>query len=330
MKALWFWCIFSFSLFVSASQVENIQFSTGDNSLLKAQIFSPPASKSKRPAILIIEGRGKFVPNVPYDQLASQLSQQGFIVLTYSRRGVGENAASGSAWKTTFTSDNQDAQYALNYLKSHAQVDSKKLFILGHCLGGIQALKLTEKNDLAGVILVTSTIRSFSDVQLEQRRITAQFRGWSKKKVDESIQTLSKQIQQIKSGTYKCVAPECQYKDGVEVVDGSLPLPWWEEALRLDFTDWALKSRAPIYFIFGSSDFISPKSDYYYVRDLIRINKTHHIESRYLSHLDHFLVENKNDKESFKYLEQMTKADDSKLVSDELVGEVATWIRHKL
>jgi len=175
----------------------------------------------------------------------------------------------------------------------------------------------------------TSTLRSISDVQLEERRTVGQLKGWNKKKIDESIQTLSKQIQEVKAGTYKCVSPDCKTIDGVQVVTESVAIPWWEETLKLDITEWALKSKAPIYFIFGASDYISTKTDYYYVRDVIRINKTRHLDARYLTGLDHFLVENKSAQDSFKYAEQLGSLEDSKPISKELVNEIATWIRQK-
>lgn len=329
MKALWFCYIFSFSFSAWAYQVEDVQFSAGENSKLSAHLYFQKPSKIKRPAILILEGTGRNISAVPYHQLAEKLADLGYLVMTFSRRGYGHNSVNESKWHATFTSQVQDSQYALNYLKTHPQVEPKKVFIIGHCLGGAQALKLTEQNELAGLLLVTSTLRSISDVQMEERRTMGQLKGWSKKKIDESLQTLAKQIHDVKAGTYKCVAPECKVIDGVEVVTDSVAIPWWQEALKLDITEWALKSKAPVYFIFGGSDFVSTKTDYYYVRDVIRINKTHHLDSRFLPNLDHFMVENKSIEESFKYSENLLNLKNSKPISNDLVNEIAAWIRQK-
>lgn len=321
--------ILSLSLAAFASS-EDVQFPVTEGNFLKAHLYGVSKFNQKRPGILIIEGFEKDPQKVPYKQLAQELAHQGFVVLSYNKRGIGENAHLGSHWENTLTREIQDAQSAFNYLKDHKGVNSKKLFVLGHCLGGPAALNLAGNNPLAGVLLVTSTIRNFRDLQLEQMHLLGQLRGWDQKKINNSIQKLSQQIQDVKRGQFKCLSPACELQDGIPVYENSLALPWWAEVLKVDTTDWALKAQAPVYFIFGESDFLAPKSDYLYVRDVIRLHKTKHLETRRIWGVDHFLVDNDSQAESYAYIQGLGKRTRFKNVSQELVDEITTWIRRKI
>lgn len=314
------------------ASAEKVQFSTSDEVLLHAQLYTHGQPKKKIPGVLIVDGSLKpyaafdTQPN-PVAQLAERLAEEGFAVLTFHKRGCRDNAQVGSYWKSSFSQDQDDTQAAFNYLKSHSQVISDKIYVLGYGIGGTHALKLAEKNSLAGVIMLASTIRYIGDLQLEQAKLSLTLQDQETPKIETQIKTLSQQIQDVKSGNFKCQSPGCEQVDETPVFEKSMAVSWWTEVLKLDFTDWALKSPAPILFVFGTSDFVIPETDYHYVQDVIRLHKTSHIEVVRLKNVDHFLAESESLKSSFQYSLQLQKDKKFKSLSPALATEVTNWLK---
>ena len=76
----------------------------------------------------------------PFLQISQYLSERGFAVLKYDKRGIGENGTvlDSNVWgNTTFTNLKQDAEKALAVLIKQPEVDQSKITILGHSEGTV-------------------------------------------------------------------------------------------------------------------------------------------------------------------------------------------------
>jgi uncharacterized protein len=72
-------------------------------------------------------------------QIAEYLTERGFVVLRYDKRGIGDNSTiiNNNLWaNTTYDDLKQDAQKALNVLLQQPEVDTKKISMIGHSEGG--------------------------------------------------------------------------------------------------------------------------------------------------------------------------------------------------
>lgn len=115
------------------------------------------------PAVLILPGTGKFNPdgntrsgklqlNI-YRELAEYITSLGFITLRYDKRGVGKSK--GKFYETGMWDLVEDAELALEYLCSNSNVNSNKVFVLGHSEGAILATALKSRNLVSGLILLS-------------------------------------------------------------------------------------------------------------------------------------------------------------------------------
>ena len=76
--------------------------------------------------------------------LADYLSRNGIAVLRYDKRGVEK---SGGEYFTATTQDfADDAEAALNYLKSRKDIDTSNIGLIGHSEGGIIAPMIASQN----------------------------------------------------------------------------------------------------------------------------------------------------------------------------------------
>lgn len=98
--------------------------------------------KGPFPGVIIFPGAGAgsvLPPSSPYSQMAKYLSERGFVVLRYDKRGVGPNftISDSNAWgNLTFNDLKQDAEKALSVLLQQPEVNStKKAILIGHSEG---------------------------------------------------------------------------------------------------------------------------------------------------------------------------------------------------
>jgi pimeloyl-ACP methyl ester carboxylesterase len=85
----------------------------------------------------------------PYFQIAEYLSDRGFVVLRYDKRGVGENFTilDSNVWgNLTFNDLKHDAERSLNILMKQPEVDPKRISIIGHSEGTIIAPRIAIDN----------------------------------------------------------------------------------------------------------------------------------------------------------------------------------------
>ena len=142
-----------FSLSLSASVVyaqpyvetvkhRNITIDLGNGLKTNAQLTIPAIGKGPFPGVIIFPGSGAgsvISPTSPYSHMAEYLSDRGFAVLTYEKRGVGPNftISDSNAWgNLTFNNLKQDAEKALSVLLQQPEVNAtKKATLIGHSEG---------------------------------------------------------------------------------------------------------------------------------------------------------------------------------------------------
>jgi uncharacterized protein len=125
----------------------------GNGVKTNAQLTYPAVGKGSFPGVLLIHGTGAndknetlgFVhksgpkPITPFWQIAQYLSERGFAVLRYDKRGVGANyTINQNVWGNATVNDLiHDAGKALNVLIQQPEVDSKRISIIGHSEGTV-------------------------------------------------------------------------------------------------------------------------------------------------------------------------------------------------
>src|SRR6476661_7261291 len=114
----------------------------GNGLKTNAQLTIPAIGKGPFPGVIIFPGScagSVLPPTSPYSHMAEYLSDRGFAVLTYEKRGVGPNftISDSNAWgNLTFNNLKQDAEKALSVLLQQPEVNaSKKATLIGHSEG---------------------------------------------------------------------------------------------------------------------------------------------------------------------------------------------------
>jgi predicted esterase len=172
--------------YVQTIKYRNLVIDLGNEVKTKAQLTYPATGKGPFPAVLMIQGSGALDKNStltknakPFWEIARYLSERGFVVLRYDKRGVGTTSYTVSNQNVygNATADDyiHDAQKALNVLIQQPEVDPKRISILGHSEGTLYAPRVAIDNStkVKNIILMatlaqnpTSVVEYATDVSL--------------------------------------------------------------------------------------------------------------------------------------------------------------------
>jgi uncharacterized protein len=139
--------------YIQTIKYRNLVIDLANGVKANAQLTYPAVGKGPFPGVVLIAGSGAndkngtsgFVhkngpkPSTPYWQIAQYLSERGFAVLRYDKRGVGaNNTINQNVWGNATVNDLiHDAEKAVNVLGQQPEVDPKKISIIGHSEGTI-------------------------------------------------------------------------------------------------------------------------------------------------------------------------------------------------
>jgi pimeloyl-ACP methyl ester carboxylesterase len=182
---------------------------------LAGTLTSPAApGRLRHPAIVLVAGSGPIdrdetVAGIPiFAQLARMLSESGYIVLRYDKRGVGQSG--GRTETATLTDYADDAVAAVKWLASRKDVDRRHIALAGHSEGGAVAmLAAAREGRIGAVILIAAPGSTGADLILEQQRHLLAGMNMSEAEKQQKIELQQKiQAAVIAGGGWEGIPPE--------------------------------------------------------------------------------------------------------------------------
>jgi uncharacterized protein len=142
--------------YIQTVKYRNLVIDLGNGVKARSQLTYPAVGKGPFPGVLLIPGTGAIDMNAtlaknarPFWQIAQYLSERGFAVLRYDKRGVGANLTilDTNVWgNLTANQLKQDAEKALNVLMQQPEVDPKRITLIGHSEGTVIAPRVAIDN----------------------------------------------------------------------------------------------------------------------------------------------------------------------------------------
>jgi uncharacterized protein len=168
--------------YIQTIKYRNLVIELGNGVKTNAQLTYPAIGKGPFPGVLLIHGSGAndkngtlgFVhkngpkPPTPLWQIAQYLSERGFAVLRYDKRGIGANlTVDQNVWANATVNDLiQDSKKALNVLIQQPEVDPKRISIIGHSEGTLYAPRIAIDNstNVKNIILMGTLAQNARDL----------------------------------------------------------------------------------------------------------------------------------------------------------------------
>jgi predicted esterase len=167
--------------FVQTVKHRDLVIDLGNGIQTNAQLTIPAVGDGPFPGVLLVAGSGAVDMNEtlsqdskPFWQIAQYLSERGFVVLRYDKRGVGANSQiiDYNIWgNLTFNDLKNDAETALGVLTQQPEVDLTKITLIGHSEGTIIAprIAIDQENKpnattIKNIVLMASVAQNVVDL----------------------------------------------------------------------------------------------------------------------------------------------------------------------
>jgi dienelactone hydrolase len=227
-----------------------------------------PKGAGPFPALVLVHGSGPndrdetLGPNKPFQDIAWGLASRGIAVLRYEKRTrlYGPKLVADPKFIAALTVKEEtidDAIEAVRLLKNTPGIDPKKIFVLGHSLGGmlIPRIALAGKDlDIAGFIVMAGLTKPLPETFLRQMTYLLSLDG-------ETSADDKKQLDEIKSDVARINALQASDAGKSDRIINAPPAYWLD--LRGYYPpDVALKIDRPMLILQGSRDYQVTTEDF--------------------------------------------------------------------
>lgn len=153
--------------------IEEVKYENKKAKINLAGTLTIPEGEGKHPVVILISGSGpqdrdeSILKHKPFWILADYWTRNGFAVLRFDDRGVGESEGDHS--KATSADFATDVEAGVLFLKKHDRINAKKIGLAGHSEGGMIAPIVASKNkDVAFIVLLAGPGVAGNELLLKQ------------------------------------------------------------------------------------------------------------------------------------------------------------------
>jgi dipeptidyl aminopeptidase/acylaminoacyl peptidase len=265
-------------------------------------VLALPDGAEKVPAVVLVHGSGPSDKDESvygiraFKDISDYLAANGVAVLRYDKRTFA-HAAKLSPDITVEGETIEDALLAGRLLAQNERVDSSKIFVVGHSLGGMLAPRIVDESDgvFAGAVIMAGSPRSLLDIIYDQNRYFISLADPSER------DALTQQVEDAKPYF-------------------GLPQGYIDEMDAHPASEYLMSTDKPFLILQGGKDFqVSPENDFEAYKDLVgdKSNFEFHLYDN-LNHL--FTVSTMENPTTDDYVEG-THVDDAPL------ADIVAWIK---
>ncbi len=212
-----------------------------------------PSGSGPFPAAVLVHGSG---PNdrdetvsgaKVFKDLAEGLASRGIAVLRYEKR-TRQYGARLAAIKSFTVADEtvEDAVKAAALLRTLPEIDGKKVFVIGHSLGGYVVPRIAEQDGkLAGIVVMAGNVRPMEDLLVEQ----VQYLGITGTQLDNA-KAIQARVKKLEAG------------DEDSPAFGGVPTSYWLDLKGYDPAAFAKKLGIPMLILQGERDYQVTMTDF--------------------------------------------------------------------
>jgi dienelactone hydrolase len=214
-----------------------------------------PAGTRPRPAVVLVHGSGPndrdetIGGNKPFRDLALGLASRGVAVLRYDKRTNVHGAKMAAL--TDFTVQQEvieDALEAVKALRTRPGIDSARVFVLGHSLGGMLIPRIgTADPAITGFIVMAGPARPIEDAMVAQTRYLALADGTISPEAQQAIDQAA-----ALAASVRALKP-AEAKSG-RVIFG-VPPSYWLDLRGYDPPSAAARVKTPMLILQGERDY---------------------------------------------------------------------------
>lgn len=279
-----------------------------------------PKGNGPFPALVLVHGSGPndrdetVGSNKPFRDLAWGLASKGIAVLRYEKR-TKEHASELIPIKNKITVKEEtidDAVAAISLLRRTKGIDPKKIFVLGHSLGGmlIPRIGILDPN-IAGFVIMAGPTRPLEDLLLDQAAYLFSLDGIISEKEKKQLELLKKQVAMVKSPRLSLSTPSKELPLG-------MPAAYWLDLRGYEPARSAERLNRPMLILQGGRDYQVTIKDFRGWKDALSSRKD--VEFRYYPDLNHLFIAGEGKSTPAEYMKPGH-------VAKYVIDDIASWIK---
>ena len=237
-------------------------------------LMTLPEGDGPFPAVVLVHGAGssnmdeKVGKLTPFRDLAQGLAARGIAAIRYNKRSFTHGLKMVLDKKHPITVREEtveDALLAAQLLRADRRIDSGRVFLMGHSMGGMLAPRIEcEGGGFRGLILLAGSPRRLEEIMLDQMaEIMSASSGLTKKLMAKQ----HAQFSRLFEGLYDLTDEEARQKK----VGGGTTLYYFKEMGQPTVAQWLEKTNKPMLIMQGEKDFqVKAAVDFALYKDLLR------------------------------------------------------------
>jgi dienelactone hydrolase len=276
-----------------------------------------PKGEGDFPTVILIHGSGPndrdetIGANKPFKDIALGLASHGIAVLRYEKRT--KEYPQETAKIENFTVQEEvvdDAIAAVDLLMNTSKIDTDRIYIIGHSLGGMMAPEIANQDKrIAGSILLAAPTRHLEDLILDQYNYLFSLDGQINENEAEQIAALEEQIKKIKT-----------LNIGKDELALNAPLAYWEYLADYDPVSTAENLTIPMLILQGKRDYQVTMED-----DFIKWENTFYnsenVTLKSYESLNHLFISGSGQPTNAEY---NTPGN----IDEQVISDIAAWIKN--
>jgi dienelactone hydrolase len=262
-------------------------------------------------AVVLVHGSGPhdrdetMGPNKLFKDLAGGLATRGVAVLRYDKRTAKYPAEFKADRRYTVEEEViADARAAVALLGATPAIDAKRIFVVGHSLGGMLAPRIAATDPaVAGLVILAGSTRPIDVLVREQIKITAP----GNTEVAANVEQFSKRLND----------PKLSPDETIDFLGARIPGAYFIDLRAYDATATAAKLNVPLLILQGQRDYQVTTADFDGWRKALagRTNATFKLHPD----LNHHFVEGRGPSTPAEYAQPGH-------VAEAVVTDIAAWI----
>ncbi len=255
--------------YADPARFEETEVTVGSGEWALPGTLTMPKGGGPVPGLVLVHGSGPndrdetLGPNKPFKDLAWGLATSGIAVLRYEKRNKvhGKRILADPKIESTMTVKDEtidDAVAAAALLQKSKGVDPKRVFILGHSLGGFLMPRIalaSEPLGIAGFVSMAGLTRPLDDTILRQMNYMRLLAGEAASSEEET-----KKIKEVEAAVAKVKALTGTDRGSTAKILGAMPA-YWLDLRGYDPAETVQSVKKPMLFLQGGRDYQVQKID---------------------------------------------------------------------
>src|SRR5262249_1111697 len=207
-----------------------------------------------------------------------------------------------------------DALAAVAALRKQPGIDGKRVFVLGHSLGGMVAPQIGERDPaIAGLVIMAGASGPLEDLILEQVTYIASLEGTLSDKDKAELDKLKEQVARVKDAKLSADTPAADLPLHV-------PAAYWLSLREVRPAETAAGLKQPMLILQGERDYQVTMEDFALWKKALAGRKN--VELKSYANLNHLFMEGEGKAKPAEY-------EKAGHVAQQVIEDVADWVKRQ-